>query len=296
MRITDSMVYSQSLLRLQNQFAALNVASAQVTTGTRNAELSDDPSAGNQVLQIDTTNRQVTQYQRNITSATAQSNAEESTLDQLTDLLSRAQELATTGATDTDTASGRAASGAEVDAILQQAISLGNLQVGDQYIFGGSATAAPPFETDGTYIGDNNARQTVINQGETITATHTGQQIFVDSGVLSSLSTLRDALNSNDVTGVRNALTTLSTAFDSTQTTLAQVGARSDALTAAGSALTTQTTELANTRSTLADIPTDEAALNLANVQNALQAGILATTKVLNLSLANYLTTGTVSS
>jgi flagellar hook-associated protein 3 FlgL len=84
-------------------------------------------------------------------------------------------------------------------------------------------------------------------------------------------------------------MTGLDTAFDATQTSLADVGARTDALTSATSAFNAQQTSLATARSNAADIPTEEASLNLASVQTALQAALLATSKILNTSLVNYL-------
>jgi flagellar hook-associated protein 3 FlgL len=289
MRITDSMVYGQSLHQLQQQYSELNLISAQVSTGQRNALVSDDPAAAGTVLRTDASARAVTQYRRNITSARTRLTGEESTLDQVTDLLARAKEIATQQGSDTSDASARAAAATEVQSLLGQVISLGNLKIGDEYTFGGSETTTPPFQSDGSYSGNGSVRQTTIDQGSVIDTSHSGQQLFVDSGVISSLQQLQTALQGNNPTGIRSSITTIDTAYDQTQTNLAEVGARTDTLDNTVTQLDSRSTALTATRSDAADIPIEEASVHLATVQNALQAGLLATSRILNTNLVDYL-------
>lgn len=288
-RITNSMVYSRTLQQLQDQISAQSIVSDQVSTGRRNALISDDPAAGGQVLRYDAAARGVTQYQRNITSVRAGLDGEESTLNQVGDLLTRAKELATGQGGSNADASSRTATAAEVDSLLSQAISLGNLKIGDQYVFGGNVTNTAPFQPNGTYVGDNAVRQTEIGDGVMVNGTQNGATLLVNSGVIQSLTTLRDALLTNNATGIRNVITNIDSAFDQTQTNLAGVGATTNALDTASTGLTAQQTTITNGRSAIADIPLEEASLHLAAVQNALQAGLLATSKILSISLVNYL-------
>lgn len=291
MRITDNIIYSQSLNRLQQQYSDIATASAQVSSGVRNANVSDDPAAAATVMTTDAAMRGVSQYQRNITSAQTGLSGEESTLDQVTDLLNRAKQIAVQEGSD-NSAGTSAAAASEVSQLIDQVVSLGNLQIGDQYTFGGTATTTPPFAADGTYNGNNVARQTAVDQGTTITANQTGQALFVDSGVISSLKSLQAALVSGNTATIRGTITGLDTAFDATQTNLASVGARTDQLSATSDLLTARTTSLTATRSDAADIPIEEATLKLAASQNALQAGLLATSRILQTSLVNFLSGG----
>jgi flagellar hook-associated protein 3 FlgL len=289
MRITNAMVYSSSLQQLQSQLAAQNVASAQVTTGQRNANVSDDPAAAGQVMKLDSESRRITQYQRNITSVRSSLSSEESTLDQVGDILSRAKELATAQGGSNASAASRSAASAEVDQLLSQVVALGNTKIGDQYVFGGNVTNSAPFQPDGSYVGDNGSHQSVISAGQSVPASQNGDQLFVSSGVLQSLTDLRNALTSNNATGIQNSITGIDSAFDQTQTNLASVGAETNALDAAVTRLDAQTTTLTKTRSAIAEIPLEEASLKFSQAQTALQAGLLATTKIINTSLVNYL-------
>jgi flagellar hook-associated protein 3 FlgL len=290
MRITNAMVYSNSLQELQTQLVAQNVASVQVTTGQRNANVSDDPAAAGQVMKIDSESRRIAQYQRNITSVRGSLSSEESTLDQVGDILSRAKELATAQGGSNANAASRSAASAEVDQLLSQVVALGNTKIGDQYLFGGNVTNSAPFQADGTYVGDNGTRQSVISAGQSVPSAQNGAQLFVSSGVIQSLTDLRNALTSNNATGIQNSITGIDSAFDQTQTNLASVGAETNALDAAVTRLSAQTTTLTKTRSDIAEIPLEEASLKFSQAQTALQAGLLATTKIINTSLVNYLT------
>lgn len=290
MRVTDSMVYSSSLQQLQNQFSALNTVSVQVSSGQRNAAISDDPVAGGQVMQLQGTTAGITQYQRNISSVQAGLNGEESALNQLTDLLNSAKEIATSQAGDTANASTRASAGVQVQSILSQAIALGNTQIGDQYIFGGTQTGAAPFAADGTYSGNATVPQAQIGNNTMIGTVDSGAAIFVNSGVISSLQTLSTALSGNDAATIQNVMSNLDTAINATGTSLAEVGSKTNQLNAASTAFQTQQTAVTAQQSAVQDIPLEEASLHLAQVQNALQAGLLATSKILQTSLVTYLT------
>ncbi|MEO5800782.1 MAG: hypothetical protein ABIZ70_01745 [Gemmatimonadales bacterium] len=290
MRITNFMVNDRLLRNLQAQNRALNEASQQVSTGARHENISDDPVAGAAVLRADRGSRAVQQYRRSVTSVQTRLASEESSLGQVTDLLSRAQELATgQGGSNANTAS-RAAAAVEVQSLIDQTISIGNLKVGNEFVFGGTEIAAPPFQADGTYVGSALGRQAEIGASDVINTVHSGQQMLVGSGVLSSLITLRDALTADNPAAIRASLSPLGTAFDNTQRNLAEVGARTLAMDNASTALDSLAKAFTDERSANNDIPLEEAAMHLAQVQNAMQAALLATSKILNTSLTDYLT------
>jgi flagellar hook-associated protein 3 FlgL len=289
MRITNSVMQERLLRNLQEQGAQLLRASDQVTTGLRNSKISDDPVAGSQILATDTALRAVEQYRRSVTSVQSRQAAEESTLDQVGDLLSRAKELATAQGSSTGNAATRAAAAVEVQSLIDQAISLGNLRFGNDYLFGGLATGAPPFQADGTYVGTAAGRQAEVGDGILVDTVHSGQELLVDSGVLTSLIALRDALTANDPAAVRAAGAPLDSAFDATQVTLTQVGARTRNLELTTGSLTAIKTALDAKRSAAADIPLEEAMLNFAAVQTAMAAAYEATSRILRTSLTEYL-------
>jgi flagellar hook-associated protein 3 FlgL len=289
MRITNTLMQERLLRNLQGQGSQLLRASDQVATGLRNSKISDDPVAGAQILATDTALRAVEQYRRSVTSVQARQAAEETTLDQLGDLLSRAKELATGQGSSTANATTRAATAIEVQSLIDQAISLGNLRFGSDYLFGGLDVSAPPFQANGTYVGTPTGRQAEVGDGVLVDTVHSGEQLLVSSGVLTSLTALRDALQANDAVAVRASGTALDQAFDATQLTLTEVGARTRNLELTTGSLTALETALTAKRAAAAEIPLEEAMLRLATIQTAMQAAYQATTRILQTSLTEYL-------
>jgi flagellar hook-associated protein 3 FlgL len=289
MRITNTLMQERLLRNLQGQGSQLLRASDQVATGLRNSKISDDPVAGAQILATDTALRAVEQYRRSVTSVQARQAAEETTLDQLGDLLSRAKELATGQGSSTANATTRAATAIEVQSLIDQAISLGNLRFGSDYLFGGLDVSAPPFQANGTYVGTPTGRQAEVGDGVLVDTVHSGEQLLVSSGVLTSLTALRDALQANDAVAVRASGTALDQAFDATQLTLTEVGARTRNLELTTGSLAALETALTAKRAAAAEIPLEEAMLRLATIQTAMQAAYQATTRILQTSLTEYL-------
>lgn len=289
MRITNAVINDRLLRNIQAQNQALAEATQQVATGIRHEHLSDDPVAGAAILRADRGIRAVAQYRRSVTSVQTRLDAEESTLDTMTDVLGRAKEIGMGQGGDNANPSTRAAAATEVQALIDQMISMGNLRVGNEYVFGGTEIGAPPFQANGTYVGTALGRQAEIGANVTVDTVHSGQQLMVDSGVLSSLKALHDALVGGDAATVRGTLAGLDNAYSATQSNLAEVGARTRALDGTAAQLEALNTSYTNERAANANIPIEEATLHLAEVQTALQAAFLSTSKILNTSLTEYL-------
>lgn len=289
MRITDSGRYASTLRRLQAPSQALERASDQVASGRRWSQLSDDPVAGRQVMDIDSTLRSIAQYRRTLGRTRERLAAEENALNQVTDILARVKELATGQGGANANAATRQATAAEISQLKGQLISLGNTRVGGEYLFAGMSTTTAPFDSAGTYSGTATPRASALAPGRTEATVHSGQQLFVDTGVLSALDSLETALLANDGAAVRGSITAIDTAFDGTQTNLAEIGARDRSLDYLESTFDHREDDLAAQRKNLAEIPLDEATLNLTAAQTALQAAYLVTSRVQSLSLTEYL-------
>ena|SRR5215204_1840709 len=87
MRITNGIIQRSALANLQLNIRRVLEAQEASTTGKRIQVVSDDPIGAFQVMQSDGSLRALDQYKRNIASATARVNAEESALDSVTNRL-----------------------------------------------------------------------------------------------------------------------------------------------------------------------------------------------------------------
>lgn len=289
MRITTSILHQNVLRNVLATQEKLARAQDDVSTGQRVRQLSDDPVTGAQVLRVDSTLRGIEQYRRNTTAVRARTDAEDSVLQQVTTLLTRAKELAVQEATGTSSNTSRAAADAEVTRIIEQVIQLGNTSVGGEFLFGGHQTQTPPFDGTGAYLGDAGTRQAEIGQGYLVTTNHTGADLLVNSGVIASLQALQAELATGTPASVGTTQAGLDSAFTNVQTLLATTGARSRQLDTALQSLDAETDSLAAERSALQDVDFEEATIRLVGLQTTLQAALGAANRILNTSITEYL-------
>ncbi len=289
MRISTNMRHEQALRGLQANIAQLTKLQEQVASGKRFSRASEDPAAAARVMRSDGALRGIEQYRRNLTSVRARVDAEEAVLGQVTDLLTRAKELGVQESNATSSSQTRIGAAAELDRIIEQVVQLGNTKVGREYLFGGHLTNTPPFQLDGTYVGDDGARRAEITEGYVVETNHTGRQLLVNSGVLGALTSLRDQLRNGTPASVGSTLSGIDTAFDATQVLLAETGARSRQIDVAAENLAASESSVLNAKDADQGIDLEVATTRLLSMQTSLEAAMLSTSRVLNLSLTEYL-------
>jgi len=292
-RVTTSIIQSNAIAAMQQSLQAMAQSQAQVSTGQKFTSFADDPAAQSTVMQDSSALRALTQYQRNVSDATSRANMEDSVLNQLGTTLDRAKQIAIQQGTATATASTRASAKAEVDSLINSVVSLGNTQYAGSYLFGGDNTTAapltnsPPFYS--TPAAPSGTHTTQIAAGQLFKSNHNASEIFLDTNVLSSLKALSDALGSNDQTGIGNAVGTITTASQNVQVIVGDLGARENQLQVTSSNLAALSTNLKTFQSSLSQVDQAQAITDLVTRQTAYQSAMMATSKVLGLTLANYL-------
>lgn len=292
MRITNQILNRRVLDGLQQNLAGLDEAQQRAVTGLRVQTASDDPAGFVGIVSTDRRLAALEQYRRGIASAKARLDAEEGALDQLTDLLTRARELAMSQSGSSGSASTRTVTKAEVDQILQQVISLGNTRHGDGYLFGGDFAAEAPFAADGsTSVArpPRGNRSVEIGAGQTSPTNHDGLQVFVDSGVIAALQQLSVGLADDSAAGIGASLSALVSAFDEVQDVLGETGARSRQLDMAGANVDTLETSLRTLRADLSEVDMEQAISQLISRQTAYQAALMSTSRLMSTTLTDYL-------
>ena len=116
----------------------------QVATGKRISQLDDDPAAMRRVLDWQTQGSQVSQYRKNIASLQTEATSSYSAMSGLQTISARAGEIATL-ADGTRSAQELNIYASEVTQLIQQGVQLMNSTGQGGYLFGGTATAQPPF-------------------------------------------------------------------------------------------------------------------------------------------------------
>jgi flagellar hook-associated protein 3 FlgL len=182
MRISSSYI-SQLFLASQNQQeAALAQTQQQISTGLQFNTPAQNPSAATQVLGLNATLSQITQYGANANLAQNRLSIEDTTLSSVINVLQSVRSLALQGANATADASTRATLAAQIQSDSQSLLQLANTQDGNgQYLFAGTATTTPPFSQTGggvSYAGTQNQRFIQVGNGVQIADSDSGARVF----------------------------------------------------------------------------------------------------------------------
>jgi flagellar hook-associated protein 3 FlgL len=292
MRVTNSMIQTNATLSLQMNLQQMAQAQTQVSTGQKYSSFADDPRAQSSVMQTSSALNALDQYQRNINDATARANMEDSVLQQLTDAVTRASSIATQQGSATSNASNRLAAKQEVDNLLNFATSLGNTQYQGSYLFGGdNVTSAPVTSTPPFYdvVAPSGTHTTEISTGQLFKSNHNARELLLDTGVLQALKDLSTALGNNDVAGIGTALTSLNASQSGIQSLVGDLGARENQLQVTGANITALQANLNTFKSNLSNVDQEKAITDLVTRQTAYQSAMLATSRVLGMTLTDYL-------
>ncbi len=303
MRVTNQIVLHNSISRLQSRLQSVESAREQIATGLRLRRMSQDPVSGGEVVRVGSSMRAIEQFRRNIRIGVAKAESEERVLDGLTNTLARGMELAIAQASGSATAETRLSVKAEVDALIGFAVQLGNTRFGDDYLFGGTRGGEPPFrnppaaggdfrallDADGDPVNPGGSIPLEIGDGRFVVPNHNGTEVFLDTNVLGSLYALSEALGADDAGAINASIDTLRNSLSDVQSLVGRQGARANDLMAADGSLSDLELTLKAFRSELRDTEIDKAMVELVGRQVMYEAAMAATSRVLGLSLANYL-------
>lgn len=303
MRVTNSIITRNSQYRLQSGLAGVDRLREDISSGLRIRKMSDDPTSASEVVRVGSSMRAITQFRRNINLGVSRATAEENVLDQLGNSLSRGVELGIQAASATANAQSRTIIKGEVDQLLDLAAQLGNTRFGDEYLFGGTRSGEAPFVTpppasptsfsaltqNGNPVDPSGNPTLEIGDNKFVTPTHNGTQVLLDTDSLAALRALSDALGANDTAAIRAATDRLTAANSNVQALVGTQGARINEMEEANNRLDQMETDLLAYRSDLRDTEIDKAMVDLVGKQTLYQAAMGATSRILGLSLANYL-------
>jgi flagellar hook-associated protein 3 FlgL len=159
MRITNNMASDRVIADLQAQYATMANTQLQISTGQRVNQPSDDPTAAAQERLRNSELSGIKSSQSSVATAQTALNSSESSLENVRSVLSRANELALSGANGSASQDDRNAMASEIDQLIQSTKDAMNTKVGDTYIFSGTKSDVAPYSaaSGDTYQGDGGA-------------------------------------------------------------------------------------------------------------------------------------------
>ena len=144
----------------------------------RVAKPSDDPVGNVELLAKRSQNVDAEQYLRNLNFAQTQLSYTENVLEEMTDILVKAKELAVGQASSIYSPEIREGVSKEIHQMRQQMLGLANKRMGNRYMFSGQKVLTRPFDQHGQYQGDKNKINIEINKDVFIPINITGADLF----------------------------------------------------------------------------------------------------------------------
>jgi len=291
-------IYGSIISNLDKLADDMRTLNETISSGRKYTTLSDDPVSLISALEIRSIIDETKQYERNVTYGILWTDSAEIALRQTDEILSRAREIAVQMANATQSAATRASAAIEVGHLIEQMVALGNSQVAGEYIFSGQKTNIVPFTYDSvagtvTYNGDENDIDIRVGRNNSATINKNGKDAFMDGNETSNLFTylidLKEALEGNDVSGIQDSLGNLGDAADYINEKIADFGAKRNKLDM--KKYIYAELELSNTErlSDIEDTDLAGAILNLKTKEVAYQAALTAASKVMQLSLVDFI-------
>lgn len=207
MRVTNSMLVTNSIYNINNNTRRLDKAQQQESTQSKIQLPSDDPEVATQAVKYRNYVSTVGQYQKNVEDATSWMKVTEGALSDLHDVVQQIRDL-TVEAASTGTLSEANLTDIkqEVSELKKTAIQILNSSYAGRYIFAGYDTDKPPYDTTSVAVGSanvekvtykgkiidmNGAVSTDINAADYTTAyadALTSGKVYQDSGVKQSMN------------------------------------------------------------------------------------------------------------
>ena len=215
MRVTHSMMTKNFQMHVNRQAGEMLTQQRRIASGKRVNKPSDDPDAMARILEHRSRLERIDQYDHHIKRGKTRIEFTEQTLEQASDLVNRARQIAEEKKGSNVTAEERLSAAEEVKDIYDQVMQLANMRYENNYIFGGHQTDAPPFEKnppnsyDIQYNGDAGDYRMVIGEFSEISLDADGELYFHDqtNGGINIFDQLRDL-----ITGLENPVLTAGTA------------------------------------------------------------------------------------
>ena len=201
-RVSQLMQGSIATQNIDSTQAQLTQLEQELSTGKAVNVASDNPSAAAMIQQLQKTLDYSTQYSTNISQATSTLSQTESSLGNITTLLTQAQSIASANVSDTTSADARGEAATVVDSIYSQIVTEANSQYEGTYLFGtDNATSAPYNQSAGgiEYVGSSTTLDNTFEQGTQLSFQASPTTVFGgESASISAGSTLNPELETDD--------------------------------------------------------------------------------------------------
>ncbi len=291
MRTTASSTYRTIQLAMQRSNSQLDTLYLQASTGKQLNRASDDPTSVPRVLSARSEIAGMDRHLENMALAQDRMDIVDGYLDSAETILARAQEIATAGANGSMSSEDLQTYALEVEALEEQLLNIGNIQVEGKYIFAGFSDGIEPFSGDPvSYNGTSDIKCLEIGPGQTIATNLTGDTLFSEPvDVFAALAGLEEALTNGDTAAIQSQLATLQDGYDQVSRQRSSMGNLNARLDDNLAAMEDAKLDMQEVLSRYEDVDLVEVLSDMTLAEESLQAALSVSIRVMSLSILDYL-------
>lgn len=277
-------------------------AQTQVTTGKRILRPSDDIAGTGKAMNLRSSISQIEQMLVSAESVKTSLSVSESAMNTMVQSMQQAYSFAVSMANSAVPDETRQTMSSRIDDIINTLITAGNTQFSGAYVFSGSMIDVEPISTDNvtgeiTYNGDNAQVMVEVAPGAYIARNLPASAVFnIGSSsiagaadIFTSLKQLKEDISSGNIENISAHMADIKANLDNMVALRSQLGTRINKIQTLKDSMNDSVTSFRQMLSDVEDIDLVDAVTKLNESTNVYQAALLAATKVLNLSLADYL-------
>lgn len=300
MRVTSNMSADNSIYNIQQGRSRLNRLEELAATSQNINRPSDDPINSRLLLDIGDKLRSGDQYLSNIKKSSTWQQFSNTALTGMSDIMKLAKQQVATIAGGSNDPVERQNAVSQLTALKQQMIDMGNMQVGDQYVFGGAVNVTQPFSGTAPYyagdetslkveIGNSTTLQMNIPGNQILTADTAASQPYGTTNILKAFDDLIAAVGANNVPNIQAGAQALEAGTKQINNALSDVASRIIRLDSSAKMNENTKNTLENIYGTTQNVDYAKLAVQLNQQKIAFEASLSATAKLSQLSLLDYI-------
>jgi len=295
-RITTGMLQRNILADLTRTQGSLARTQEKLSSLKEINRPSDDPAGTAKALRLRESLRGNQQHQRNVDDATSWTDATETALSSMTDILQRARELAVRGASESTDPVSRKSIALEIDQLVSSLKDQANTKFAGKYLFSGTMTDTAPYGSTDAYQGNTSPVAREIGPGVSVAINTTADTLLgsgqgaADGKLLAVLGELRDHLVNNDTAALQgDDLTKLDAGLDLITAARTANGAITNRLDSAKTRLASIEEMTTRSLSGIEDVDVAKTIIDYTTQNNAYQAALKAGANIVQSSLMDFL-------
>lgn len=298
MRVSERQRHAVAINRMETAKRLNSDAMSVLSTQKKLMKVEDDPIGMTQVIRGRHALRKMDSFLDNIKFSKGFLSVSETALQGVQNNLQRAREVAVAMANDSYALDSRESVAREISEIINEVINLGNSQFNGHFVFSGFRSRTPAFSHDGTFLGDDGAIYMEVADGNFRQVNLLGRRVFeatvkdTEKGhfnLIDALKLLKDSLNADDKKGIYKAIDELQYQLEKTAALQSNVGAIWSAMEQAEERIELQKEQKIDTVSKVEDADMFKATSDFKRTETALQTTLMASNKLLQPSLLNFL-------